>query len=107
MEFIALFTPAVITMSVRYRRNNGKTWEWFQYVKEYIIALFINVLTTQAVITYVLGATGEESGDFARFAFMTKYLIIAGILAFIMPYIGEAFNKAVSVSVTFEERGKE
>lgn len=107
MEFIALFAPAVITMSVRYTRNNGKTWEWFRYVEEYVIALIINVLTTQAVITYVLRATGEESGDFVRFVFMTKYLFIAGVLAFVMPYIWEAFAKAVSVSVTFQERGKE
>lgn len=104
MEWIALLVPAVITMSVRYVRKNGKTWEWFRYVMEYAIALFVNVLTTQVVITYVLGATGEESGDFVRFAFMTKYLMIAGILAFIMPYIWEALMKAISVSVRMEER---
>lgn len=106
MEFIALFIPAVITMSVRYVRNNGKTWEWFRYVMEYVIALFVNVLTTQAVITYVFRATGEESGDFVRFAFMTKYLMIAGALGFIMPYIWEALMKAISVSVRLEERNE-
>ena len=106
MEFIALFTPAVITMSVRYRRMNGKSWEWFRYVREYVIALIMNVLTTQIVITYVLGATGEESGDFVRFAFMTKYLLIASVLAVVMPYIWEAFTKALTVTVQFEEREK-
>lgn len=104
MELIALFVPAVITMSVRYVRNNGKSWEWFRYIMEYGIALFVNVLTTQSVIVYVLRATGEESGDFARFAFLVKYLVIAGVLAFIMPYIWEGLMKAISVSVRLEER---
>lgn len=104
MEFIALFAPAVITMSVRYRKNNGKAWEWFEYIKEYITALLVNVWSTQAVIIYVLRATGEESGDFVRFAFMTKYLLIACALAFITPYIWGALAKALSVSVQFEER---
>ena len=106
MEFIALFMPAVITMAVRYNRNHGKTWEWFRYVMEYVIALLINVLSTQAVITYVLRATGEESGDFVRFAFMTKYLMISCALAFIYPYIWEALMKAISVSVQMEGRNE-
>lgn len=106
MEFIALFAPAVITMAIRYKKKNGKEWEWFLYVKEYVAALLVNVWSTQAVVTYVLGATGEESGDFVRFAFMTKYLLIACVLAFIMPYIWEALTKALSVSVHMEERDK-
>lgn len=104
MEFIALFAPAVITLSVRYRKNNGTAWEWFRYVREYITALLVNVWSTQAVIVYVLRATGEESGDFVRFVFMIKYLLIACVLAFITSYIWEGLAKALSVSAQFEER---
>lgn len=106
MEFIALFAPAVITMSIRYSHNNGKPWEWFRYVREYTTALLINVWSTQAVIIYVLRATGEESGDFVRFVFITKYLLIACALAFVTAYVWEALAKALSVSVRFEERSK-
>ena len=42
MEFIALFIPALITVSVRYRRNKGEMWKWFDYVKEYLPFIFIN-----------------------------------------------------------------
>lgn len=99
MEFIALFIPALITVSVRYRRNKGEMWKWFDYVKEYGVALLVNVIFTQAVIVYVLGATGEGTLDFERFAFSTKYLVIACFLAFVLPYVWEALTKAISVSV--------
>lgn len=103
MEFIALFLPAVITVCVRYKRNAGQIWNWFVYVKEYAVALLVNVIVTQGVIVYVLGATGEGTSDFERFAFTTKYLVIACFLAFVFPYIWEALTKAVSVSVDIDK----
>lgn len=99
MEFIALFLPAIVTVSIRYKRNNGQLWTWFEYVKEYAQSVLINVILSQCVVVYVLGATGEEISDFARFAFSTKYLIIACALAFAVPYIWEALAKAVAISV--------
>lgn len=106
MEFIALFIPAIITVSVRYRRNAGELWKWFWYVREYAVALLVNVIFTQGVIVYVLGATGEGTSDFERFAFSTKYLVIACFLAFVLPYIWEALTKAVSVSVDVDKDKK-
>lgn len=103
MEFIALFMPAIITVSVRYRRNAGEMWNWFGYIKEYGIALLVNVVMTQAVVVYVLGATGESVSDFERFAFSTKYLVIACFLAFVLPYVWEALTKAISVSVDVDK----
>lgn len=55
MKLIALFVPAIITISIRYRRNDGKGWNWFVYLKEYAYALLTNVFLTQAVISYGLG----------------------------------------------------
>lgn len=106
MELISLLMPAVITVSVRHKRNNGVLWKWFDYVKEYVLSVLANVAATQIIVVYVIRATGVGTQDFERFAFSAKYLVIACFLAFVFPYIWEALSKAVSVSVDVERAGK-
>lgn len=98
MKIIALFAPAIITMAIRFKKNGGEAWGWFDYVKEYLQALLFNVIVTESIITYVLGASGEESIAFERFSFFTKYMWIACAIAYITPCFWSALNKAFAIS---------
>ena len=98
MKIIALFLPAVLTVAVYHKRNNGCTWDWFKYITEYALAILVNTFITQSVITYLFGFDGVDSTAFESFPFFTKYIAIAFALAVLFPYIRELVSKAFSVS---------
>ena len=98
MKLIALFLPAVITLGIRRDRSKGKEWKLYDYIKEYVISVLINVFMTQSVISYVLGLGGVDSTAFESFPFFTKYIFIACVLAFLIAYIREILNKYITVS---------
>lgn len=99
MRIIALYLPALITVAIRYQRNSKNKWAIFDYVREYGIAVIGNTVLTQFIIQYLLNS--DEVIDitaFDRFYFFTKYMIIACVIAFVLPYICEVIRKYVSVS---------
>ena len=105
MRMIALFMPAVITLSIRYRRNEGREWGWFRFIQEYVTAVLFNVFATQSVITYLLGMGGVDIEAFDSFPFFTKYLFIACVFAFLFAYMVEIIKKYIHIS--FEVGHKE
>ena len=107
MSSIALFMPAVISVEVWHRRNKGIEWKWYDYIKEYAIALLINTFLAQAVITYLLGLDGVDITAFSTFPFFTKYVAIATVLAVLVPYIREIIGKYFSISFEVGDKSNE
>lgn len=108
MKIIALYLPAVISVAIRYQRGNKRKWEVIDYIREYAIAVIVNTVLTQFIVQYLLSS--DEIIDisaFERFFFYTKYMVIACILAFILPYVWEVLNKLVSVSFKVGENHEE
>jgi hypothetical protein len=56
---------------------------------EYAVLVVINVFLGEAVITYGLRMTGVDNTAFSSFGFFTKYLFIASVIAYIVPYVEE------------------
>lgn len=98
MELIALFFPAFISMAVRHRRNKELSWNVIACLVEYAVLVVINVFLGEAVITYGLRMTGVDNTGFSSFGFFTKYLFIASVIAYIVPYVEEVVKKYVSIS---------
>lgn len=106
MSFIALFCPACISMLIKQKRNPAKKENVFVFILEYMSYLFINVLLTQIVVVYVLGLGEVEMSVLNRFAFFTKYSIIAFAIAFLTPYVGEIVKKYIKVSFSIQEKAE-
>ena len=100
MRIIALFFPAFISMAIRHRRNTELTWEVITTLIEYAILVVVNVFLSEAVVTYGLRMNDVDSTAFESFGFFTKYLLIASVIAFFIPYVEEIFRKYISISFT-------
>lgn len=107
MKWIAVFLPSIITITIRYKRSNGDRWKILRYISEYFIAVICNVVITQSTVQYFLSDGVIDTKAFERFTFFTKYMIIACVLAFIIPYIYEIISKYIHVSIKVKERVNE
>lgn len=105
MSFIALFLPACISLAIRHRRNSKLKWSVPESIIEYAVLVLVNVLLSQCIVVYVLGGGGVEASAFQSMPFMTKYLVIAIILAWLLPYLEEIVRKYIDISFKIESAG--
>lgn len=72
------------------------SWNVIACLVEYAVLVVINVFLGEAVITYGLRMTGVDNTAFSSFGFFTKYLFIASVIAYIVPYVEEVIKKYVT-----------
>lgn len=99
MRYIALFFPAIISVGIEYRKNDGKCWGWFEYLCKYAGFLICNVLMTQSLVSYVFDLGTVTIDAFDSFPFFTKYLSIASAFAIILPHILRIIKANIYVSL--------
>ncbi len=102
MSFIALFLPACISLIIRHKRNGRLKWSVPESIIEYGILVLINVLISQCVVVYVLGIGGVDASAFQSMPFLTKYLVISIVIAWLTPYLEEIGRKNIGVSFKVE-----
>lgn len=107
MSFIALFLPACISLVIRHRRNQNSVWSMPQSLLEYGILVLINVLLSGSVIVYGLGVSEVNMEAFSSFPFFTKYVMIASVIAYILPYVEEFFRKYISISFEVKKQDEQ
>ena len=99
MRYIALFFPAILSVGIEYRKNDGKCLSWFEYLCKYAGFLICNVLMTQSLVSYVFGLGTVTIDAFDSFPFFTKYLFIASAFAIILPHVCRIIKANISVSL--------
>ncbi len=100
MEIIGLFCPALVSICIRYKRQKGTGWKLIRFFMEWGIWTLVNVLLTDIIITYILGIQDAMEEYLHSFSFFSKYVVIAVILAAVMPYLWEIVQKYISVTFT-------
>ena len=105
MEWICWLFPACVAKTIVYKRSKaGK--EELNSVKEICSwgcwVLGINILT-MIIIMYCLGIGNVLLDAFSSLSFALKYLVIATVMAVILPYIIEILGKYISVSVEIDK----
>ncbi len=104
MSFIALFLPAGISLMIRHKRNQELKWRIPESILEYVVLVLINVLLSQCIIVYLLGIHEVDMSAFQSFPFFTKYLVIAMLIGWLMPYVEEIGRKYVEISFSVGDK---
>lgn len=104
MSFIALFLPAGISLMIRHKRNQELKWKIPESILEYVVLVLVNVLLSQCIIVYLLGIHEVDMSAFQSFPFFTKYLVIAMLIAWLVPYVEEIGRKYIEVSFLVEKK---
>ena len=104
MSFIALFLPAGISLMIRHKRNQELKWRIPESILEYVVLVLINVLLSQCIIVYLLGIHEVDMSAFQSFPFFTKYLVIAMLIGWLMPYVEEIGRKYIEISFSVGDK---
>jgi hypothetical protein len=103
MLFVCVLLPACIAMGIQSKRISKTYDSLFQELLVYgKWVLTINLLVMM-IIKYVLRMDGVEQSAFTSFSFSIKYSVIAIVLAVVLPYMLEIWNKYVSITFTVGE----
>ena len=103
MEVIGLFFPAIVSMMIRNRRNAESGWRMPAILFRYGIYVLVNVLLTVCVITYGLGLSSVTADALNSFSFFTKYMVIALIMAILVPFVEEIVGKYIQITLTVRD----
>lgn len=104
MEFIALFFPACIAMTIRQKRGTGCEKQWFMVLLEYgRTVLWCNFLPV-VIINYILGMDGVVSEALSSFSFFSKYIVIACVCSFLIPYVQEVVSRYIQIRFFLKEK---
>ena len=90
--FINLFFIPVISVSIHYRRSNRKIMADFDALTVYVAYLFVIVS-----VCYVITKIPEVMMGFEISIYSRIYTILAGIIAFILPYAYEIYKKYIDI----------
>ncbi len=104
MEFIALLMPACIAMTIKQRRlafcDKERIFVLFEYGR---MVLWCNLFAI-GIITYVFRISNVRSDALNSFPFFMKYVVIASVVSFVIPYISEIIRKYIKVAFYIEEK---
>ena len=122
MAMIGFWLPSFISMAI-YRKRSGKiSIGWQSMLARFGIYVLLNTWIVQALLTYLLGQGGITEDYFyechlgswrrtgeggitesalTSFPFFTKYVVLASLVAVILPYAEEILRKCIGVSVSF------
>ena len=102
MKMIALFFPALISISIYARRRHIKldldVRLWIRYAVYVVAVNWCNMSLT----TYVFGIDDSKLMYMENWPFFTKYVFIAILLACGLPYLVEVAKKYFCISVRIE-----
>lgn len=107
MIFIALFLPALITMTIRRKRNIDCHKDWISTLLEYGRAVLFCNLILMIVITYLFKMQGVQASAFNSFPFFIKYVIMAVVYSALIPYVEEIAAKLFHIKFTVLGREEE
>ena len=102
---IGILAPAALALKTKIRRQSAKgtaCMDVSRWILQYIIEILKNVFFTTATITYILRFDGVNFDALSSFPFFTKYIVIAVIYAWILPYVEEIISKYIGVSFEIE-----
>lgn len=100
MEVIGLFFPAIVSVMIRNRRNTESGWRMPVILFKYGIYVLVNVLLTTCVIVYALGLSDVTADALNSFSFFTKYMMIALVMAILVPFVEEIIGKYIQITLT-------
>lgn len=106
MIIIGLFFPSFIAMAIYRKRSKGASSGWQPMIIRFGVYVLLNTWITQALITYLLGQGQVTESALTSFPFFIKYVVIASVLAALMPYAEEALRKCIGVSIEFSEKSE-
>lgn len=100
MEIIGLLFPAIVSVLIWNRKNTESGWRMPAILFRYGFYVLINVLLSVCVITYGLGLSGVTADALNSFTFFTKYMVIALIMAVLVPLVEEIIGKYIQITLT-------
>ncbi|MBD5514084.1 MAG: hypothetical protein HDR06_05360 [Lachnospiraceae bacterium] len=104
MRYIALFFPAIISVGIEYKKNNGEKWNWFEYIYKYAFFLISNVFLTESLVTYIFKMGAVTIDAFDSFPFFTKYILAATVFAVILPAVLKIIRANISFSFELHKK---
>lgn len=106
MKWICLLLPACVSMLIRYRRKGEQQSRESMFIEIccWGVWVLINNLLTIFTLLYVVGHDSLVVEVFDSFAFSMKYIGIAFVFAWVMPYVVEIIEKYISITFTVAER---
>lgn len=99
MSIVGIFVPGMISLWIKHKRNTENTWSAPKVLFEYGIYVLINVFLAGCMITYALGMPDVTSDALNSFPFFTKYILIAVVMAVLVPYVEEIIKKYIQVTL--------
>lgn len=103
MKIIALFFPALLSVSVYFRRQPAKLKPDLYLMTRYGIYTMLVNWCAMSLITYIF-QTKVVISDMESSGFFTKYVFIAVFFAGLIPYMEEIIKKYVCIRFHIESK---
>lgn len=106
MLYIAMLSPAFISLLVLYRRDFLKEIKKIKVVMIYFLLLAVNALLAASTVCAIVG--GDVRADsFVSMSFFVKYLAVAMVYAIVVPAIYVIIKEYVHISLVIEKHENE
>lgn len=105
MKIVCIFLPAFVSVAIRHKRIGFKSNAdmLLSYGLWTILINFLNMI----LVTYVLRMNDVVSDALDSFSFAIKYIAVAVVIAFLMPYFFEIISKYFNVNFKVESNDEE
>lgn len=97
MKFIGLFFPPLISAFIRYKRGEIYMQGVVAVLFSYIIYVLVDTWVAMSIVVYICMKAEGSVNDLERFSFFTKYIVIAMVVAVLIPYVEEVFRKYIEI----------
>lgn len=104
-SMIGTLLPAALALKTKLRRGElgeSKAGEMDRLIFQYMIEVLKNVILTVVTITYVLKVEDVNFSALSSFPFFSKYVVIAVMYAWLLPYFEEIVLKYIRISFKIE-----
>lgn len=107
MKIIALFFPALISISIYAKRKSIELTPNLSILIRYGIYVMAVNWCDMSLTTYVFGRDNSILEYMEKWTFFTKYVFIAILFAWLIPYIEEIIIKFIQINFRIEPKAKE
>lgn len=104
MKAIALFFPALISISIYVRRMSIERKITLNMLIKYAIYVMLTNWCCMSLLTYAVRLEDCRAEYLDSWGFFTKYLLLAALFAWMIPYVEEMIRKSVQVSFQVKAR---
>ncbi len=101
MVVVGLLFPSFISMAIYRKRSGEIAIGWQSMLIRFGVYALLDTWIVQVLLTYLLGQGEIVESALTSFPFFTKYVVIASLIAVILPYAEEILRKCIGVSVSF------